>query len=259
MTPFFFGDSKSPLFGVFHPPQSVSHRDFGIVICPSIAHEYVRTHKALRQLASALAGNGFPVMRFDYFGVGDSAGESGEGGSTRWTEDIRLAIEEMLALSNTKNACLIGLRMGAALALQALPEKNVCKRLILWDPVVSGLQMFNEMKDMHIRALSCPAAPVNDEEIVGFPYPAALQQDICGLDMLRMCAPGVERMVILYSKDMPQYAQLRQQLSVSGADCTCVPFTDVTDWTEPKSLDKTFIATNAIETIVSVLTGKIND
>lgn len=259
MKPFYFGDSKNPLFGVFHSAQNPESREYGILICPPIAHEYVRTHRALRQLATALAAAGFPVMRFDYFGVGDSAGESGEGGVALWTKDIRAAIEELLALSNKKAVSLVGLRLGAALALQALSENTFCKQLVLWEPIVSGLQMLNEMKHMHTLSLSSPAVPVNDEEIVGFPYPAALQQDICGLDMLRMRASGVEKIVILYSKDMPQYAQLRQHLSASETYCTCVSFTDVIDWADPKSLDKTFIATNAIATIVSAVTGKIND
>jgi alpha/beta superfamily hydrolase len=130
MNPFYFGDSKNPLFGVFHAPQSEAGMDMAIVICPPVVHEYIRTHRALRQLAMALSANGFPVMRFDYFGVGDSAGESGEGGTERWALDIKSAIDEGMSHSNKRNVCLIGLRLGAALALKAVSTATSCTALI---------------------------------------------------------------------------------------------------------------------------------
>jgi uncharacterized protein len=256
MKPFVFGDSKEPLFGIFHPSQSADQKDFGVVLCPPIAHEYVRSHRALRQLATTLASNGFPVLRFDYFGVGDSAGESGEGGSERWCADIRSAIGEMLALLNKKHFCLIGLRLGATLALRALPGQAGCKCLLLVDPIVSGSRQLDEIKEMHRRGLAGFPSMAEEEEFIGFPYPGALQRDIAGLDMLQMPAPGVEKIGILYSKNDERLEQLHAKLDGSASHCTVTAFTDAIDWTDVLSLDKTIVATNLIETILSILEEK---
>jgi amino acid adenylation domain-containing protein len=251
--PLYFGDSKSPLFGVYHPSLHSKNRDYGILICPPITHEYVRAHRSLRQLATALASKGFPVLRFDYFGVGDSAGESGEGGVARWTKDIRIAMEELMALSNKNSICLIGLRMGAALALQALSEKTSCKRLILWDPIISGLQMFKELADLHVTAYSTKVSK-RSTELIGFPYPAQLQEELRGLDLLQARPTGLENVVLLVPGNGPQYSLLQQHLAQSTPSCTTMHFSDSTDWESPSAFDQMLIATNAIETIITVLT-----
>ena len=75
MTPFFFGDSAAPLLGVLHEPPPAIAKSHGVLLCPPIAQEHIRTHWALRQIAVSLAKAGYHCLRFDWFGVGDSAGE----------------------------------------------------------------------------------------------------------------------------------------------------------------------------------------
>ena len=69
----FFGDSDAPLFGAHHPARRKSTGK-AVVICPPIGHEYGRTHWMLRLLSAQLAREGVHVLRFDYFGTGDSGG-----------------------------------------------------------------------------------------------------------------------------------------------------------------------------------------
>ena len=73
-----------------------------IVLCYPMAHEYMYVHRAFRQLANRLARTGFHVFRFDYYGFGDSAGESEESHIEQWIKDISEAIDEIAAalLSN---------------------------------------------------------------------------------------------------------------------------------------------------------------
>ena len=72
MRPFYFGDSEEALYGVYHSPQG-EHRDEGVVLCAPFGQEAMRTHRALRQLATLLTKRGYHVLRFDYRGTGDSA------------------------------------------------------------------------------------------------------------------------------------------------------------------------------------------
>ena len=96
MNPHFFGDSRQPLFAVHHPPRTDGRNRPAVLICPPIGHEYIRTHWAVRLLASRLARQGHHVLRFDYRGMGDSAGTLGEVTQlSMWTENVRQAARDL--------------------------------------------------------------------------------------------------------------------------------------------------------------------
>ena len=62
MNPFYFGTSQRPLFGIHHPPKSSDVRASGVVLCPAIGQDYMRTHRGLKQLALQLSKAGFHVL-----------------------------------------------------------------------------------------------------------------------------------------------------------------------------------------------------
>ena len=116
---YYFGTSEKPLFGVHHPAQGRSRRRGPkecIVICPPIGTEHLRSFRALKQLATMLSKQGYDVLRFDYFGTGDSSGDCEEGSLQQWQEDVETAIEELIDMSGAEIASLIGLRIGGTLA-----------------------------------------------------------------------------------------------------------------------------------------------
>src|SRR4051794_36694742 len=129
MQPFFFGTSDHPLLGLFHPPRGAM-RSRAVLICGPIGHEYSRSQWALRQLADNLARAGFPVLRFDLSGQGDSAGSFEEASVSRWLEDVNLAMRELLDNAGLTRFDVIGLRLGATLAARALDR---VERFVLWD------------------------------------------------------------------------------------------------------------------------------
>src|SRR5918992_3821916 len=114
MNPFFFGSSQQPLYGVYHPPKARVPRRIGVVLCYPLWQEYMRAHRAFRQLAILLAKAGFPVLRFDYFGTGDSGGDSESGDVAQWTADVCTAIDELKDTAGVRSVSLVGLRVGAA-------------------------------------------------------------------------------------------------------------------------------------------------
>jgi predicted alpha/beta hydrolase len=67
-------------------------------------------------LSRQLAARGFNVLRFDYYGSGDSAGDDSEMRLSGSCEDIVAAIEELKDICDAKTVALIGLRLGASLA-----------------------------------------------------------------------------------------------------------------------------------------------
>jgi predicted alpha/beta hydrolase len=102
MTPLYFGTGQRRLFGVLDPAQARSSQAQAAVICYPWGPEYIFAHRALRHLSRQLAVRGFNVLRFDYYGSGDSAGDESEVRLSGWREDIVAAIEELKDISGTK-------------------------------------------------------------------------------------------------------------------------------------------------------------
>ena len=52
-----------------------------------------------------------------------------------------------------RHIALIGLRLGASLALQAAVKRGDVLYLVLWDPIVDGREYFAQMKVQHQERL----------------------------------------------------------------------------------------------------------
>jgi pimeloyl-ACP methyl ester carboxylesterase len=250
--PFFFGDSDSPLYGVYHPPfASSAEHDCAALICSPIFHEHVRTHRILRQVAAALAEAGFPVLRFDYFGIGDSSGNSEDGTMGRWLADIATAALELKDMSGKKKLTVIGVRMGASLAIQALSKEMSCNRAVLWDPVVSGAGYFNEIGLLHRGLFPNYQGQEESNEVVGFCYPPALHQEIMGIDLTQIHRVAADKILTLFSEERSSYTKFFEALSANHGNCHRIKIENTANWSTPKMIDKLVIANDAIQAIVS--------
>jgi pimeloyl-ACP methyl ester carboxylesterase len=141
--PFWFGRDDRPLFGWFHEPED-GQAIGGAVLCPPIGHEGINAHFAFRKLAEQLCDNGFAVLRFDYDGTGDSAGDMSDPGRVEaWSASVRAAVE-LVRDTGVPHVALIGLRLGATLAAQHVVNYRDVDSLLLWDPCVSGSSFIRE-------------------------------------------------------------------------------------------------------------------
>lgn len=93
-----------------------------------------------------LARAGIPVLRFDYYGTGDSAGDISEADTGRWIEDTHAAIEELKDTGNVDKVCVVGLRLGALVASYACSTRKDIEQLVLWDPIISGEAYLEELR-----------------------------------------------------------------------------------------------------------------
>jgi len=97
MNPLFFGTGARRLFGVYAPGSAGTLTARAAVICYPWGPEYLRAHRSMKHLSTRLARSGLHVLRFDYFGTGDSAGEMTEGDLRGWEDDVETAIDEVNA------------------------------------------------------------------------------------------------------------------------------------------------------------------
>lgn len=219
MTPLYFGTGQRRLFGVLDPAQAKSGPVQAAVICYPWGPEYIFAHRALRYLARQLAGRGYHVLRFDYYGTGDSAGEESEVRLSGWREDIAAAIEELKDICNAKAITLIGLRLGASLAAQiaASCRKDVTA-LVLWDPAVSGPEHlkvleieWTEMAQRHSRYLG-DKPECRRGARYGLPISDGLASDISAIDLIGIAGKMPSRTLCLSSEPLASHAALQAAL-----------------------------------------------
>ncbi|QDU24171.1 condensation domain-containing protein [Urbifossiella limnaea] len=195
--PCFFRQPDRPLYGVYHPAAGPVRRE-GVVLCAPPGHEYMSSHWCFRLLAAELARAGFPVLRYDPSGVGDSGGEFEQARAAEWIGDVGAAARELADRAGVSDVSLVGLRLGAALAYQATAETRV-KHLVLWDPVVNGRQYLAGLRRLHAR--ECPGGRGDPavEELLGYFYPGPLVEELEQFD-LTAGRPAAERVSVLLSQ-----------------------------------------------------------
>ena len=258
MNPFYFGTSKQRLLGVHHPPRARTERESGILLCYPVGQEYMRAHRAFRQLALLLARRGYHVLRFDYFATGDSAGEDHEGRFAQWAEDVESAAEELRDTAGVSHISLVGLRLGAVLAAGCAAGRSDVDTLVLWDPVVQGalyLEQLRRAQEAHGggtpgRALA-DLEPQERIGVLGFPFSGALCAELAPIDLLAQPLKGPRRVVTVVAEEREEYARLRDHLD-SGpvpASYRCVPTPG--SWAEVDDFGSALIPQQLIQAIVA--------
>ena len=181
MKPSFFGHPESPMFGVYHPPRGKSRDRRAVVVCPPVGQEFIRSHWMLRLLATQLARRGIHTFRFDYHGVGDSAGKVEQVNSLSvWTSNIQQAIDRLKYIANVDSVMLVGLRLGALLAAKVAASRDDVNSVVLWESVFDGKAYVDGLRKMHSDMLDlwvCKMDTPDDEnieEILGSRYQRSL-------------------------------------------------------------------------------------
>ncbi len=260
MNPFYFGSSKEPLFGIYHPPLTTGIQNSAILICPPLGREYIRTHWALRRLAEQLARAGSHILRFDYFGNGDSAGKSDEGNVGRWQNDIRIAANELLELSGAQKVSIVALRAGAALA--ATTNKLDISKLILWDPVITGysyldglqhvyqtkLEVYNKIRGQRVEQTA--------DELLGFPLPPSMRSSIEQLNILSGFHNKADKVHVFSSRETNELFQLEEFLNQCGNTFCGEIISDAGDWDQASKVGDAFLPTRIPAAIVNTFKEK---
>jgi len=226
MQPFFFGTSQEQIFGVYHAPEGRAARNAAVVLCHPLGHEYLRAHRAFRNLAVALAGQGFHVLRFDYFGSGDSGGHAQQTTVTRCVSDLSSAIQELKDISNASKVSLIGLRLGATFAAHVASNRNDIERLLLWDPVIDGKVYVSDLHALQrawlVDRLGTSKA-AGTSELIGFALTEAMRAELESTQLTMFSRIKAKSVSLLISGEPHAYASLKNQFEQHpSASCTIV-------------------------------------
>jgi pimeloyl-ACP methyl ester carboxylesterase len=219
MNPFYFGTDERRLFGVYEAARrSLARR--AVVLCHPWGAEYIHAYRPMRQLAKMLTAEGIHALRFDYFGTGDSGGDTASGDLGGWETDIQSAIEELKDIAGTSRVSLIGLRLGASLAANvAIRQGAEVDSLVLWDPVVSGTEHLAELHHaartgwlLPKPAMARSAAEGGGHEIKGFPLTERMAAALKRIDLVKLAPALPNRTLILVTQPMATHACLQRAL-----------------------------------------------
>jgi pimeloyl-ACP methyl ester carboxylesterase len=200
MTPFFFGSRDRRLFGVYEAAAPGSLVKRAAVLCNPWGSEYIYAHRSLRQLAIRMSVAGFDTLRFDYFGTGDSAGDITGADLRGWEDDIELAIEETQDMAGVARVSLVGLRLGATLAVRvAARHARHVDAVVAWNPVMSGPD--------YLKSLAVPpdfadrrdggATVAETVTVNGFSLTDAMCREIAAIDLAPQLAAPLARSLLL--------------------------------------------------------------
>lgn len=153
MTPFYFGPPDRQLFGIYHAPKRDTEGRAALLMCCPFGHEAIRAHRLYRVLADRIARLGTAVLRFDFFGNGESGGDDAQGEMTGWQRDLLSAHEELMRRSGSRTLTWLAARLGATLSLQSAPRAQGLERLVLWDPILDGPAYVKELHDAQLAML----------------------------------------------------------------------------------------------------------
>lgn len=263
MNAFHFGPPDSPLFGIHHAPPMARDRRRGAVLCQPVGQEYIRSHRTFLQLARQLAGVGWHVLRFDYSGTGDSAGESGEGNLERWESDIAAAVTELNDLADIEETVLVGLRLGADLAAHAAAGIASARRLVLWEPLLDGAAWLAEMTRSqrkwerdHPEFAHGETTADAHHHLLGFPFPEALRNELRTLTPARLNTNPAATVHLIANRASHTLDDFAARLTELG----CATHIDVIEegrvWAKESDLGSLLVPTATVSRIATLLDGE---
>lgn len=267
VSPIRFGPTGRQLFGLFQAPPIDTARAHSVLICNPLGQEYVRCHRLLRVLADRLARDGFHVLRFDFFGTGDSDGDDSDGDLSQWQEDVLLAHAEVATLSGNTTTSWLGLRLGGSIAAAASVRVAMPpSQLVLWDPIADGAAYIEELEAAHAtgieqlahwnrETMEQVAAVSKQREVLGFPISASIRQQIVGISLSTLTSAMAQSLKIFYNKNNTDFKRLEQNPTGFATRMHLTPIETKIIWASNEAMNSAIVPAETLTGIVESLSS----
>jgi len=251
MNPIRFGADAREMVGFYHAAAQQDPRAPAVLICNPFGPEAIRSYRMLRLLADRLAAAGCTVLRFDYYGTGDSAGEDDSASLAAWAGDIGVAHRELLTRCGATSVVWIGLRLGASLCtLAAQVPRPHLKQLVLWDPIVSGSEYLNVFHSVDSVGRATPLF-----ETMGFEFSERFRNELRALNLEGIGPLKAPRATLIVGTDTEESQRLRSSLARAGASIDWNVSDTVSDWNSEKALNSAVIPMQLLQLIEAKVMG----
>lgn len=264
-----FGGTSRRMVGVLQQASPTTPRRARYLLCRPMGLEAVRAASVFRVLSDRLAREGCEVLRFDYHGTGDSAGEEAAQTLAGWATDIQAA-HQQLAIDTSVPVHWFGMGLGANLALRAaLATDTPPSHLVLWEPILDGPAYTQALLQSHRAELSRefghpwtrliqlgkvsePSLPGN---VIGFNVGPPLAQELQALNSFDL-APALQRglRVVCCLRDDAQLARLSQALGTHPL-LQLQTAAERTNWMSSQAMGTAIVPPDLPRTLLSTLAG----
>lgn len=256
--PFFFRTSEKYLFCCYHRPQGKHYRDCGVILCYPLGQEGIWSHRTFRQLAIGLSRAGFPVLRFDFSGCGDSEGDCDQWSIQQWKTDIESGLVELKKRTQVKNVCLIGLRLGATLARMVGATREDVKGMVLWDPVINGRDYVDELTSQQQKHLErYRGVPQNfiqeneGQEVIGFTLTKDFLTNLQRINLLTVSSQYAKKVLFIQSTEDLLEKELENQIRKNHPFVEFQHLPSNPIWIKGDTLARKLVPQHIIESVVS--------
>ena len=185
--PFFFANG---LFGVW---RDVPGAKRAWILAPPFAEEEKSARRTLTDIARFLQSHGEANLLFSFRGQGDSGGDFASLGLSEWREDFSNAINETKRRAPNAEIGLLGVRLGASLALEVAAQRDDIAEMVLLEPLLSGRSFLGQqlmrqkiraqMTDNASAELGVRSAEFDDLD--GWPIGAKMKSELQALDVMK--------------------------------------------------------------------------
>jgi len=253
MLPVRFGAGDRQLLGMFHPAQPERGSACSVLICPAFGQESIRTHRLFKVLAERLAREGANVLRFDYFGTGDSPGNDDQIDIDRWIADIHCAQDELNKRCDAR-IVWVGARLGATVAALASRAGIPPYRLVLWEPILSGSDYLQSLAHRHIEHLVATLGHargaaldvVKGREALGFALPDHWVRQVESITAQSLQGARADQIMLVGGREM--IAAAAQVLQRDGKQqLTAHEFATPFDWSSEEALNSALVPAPAVQ------------
>lgn len=176
------------VFGIFHPGDGGGGT--AVLLCPPFGWDDICSYRSRRMWAERLSARGYPTLRFDLPGTGDSPdlGKDAPQLGT-WVTAVGTAAAWLRAESRCVRTTAIGIGLGGLVALRAAAIGAPIDEFVLWGVPANGKRLLRELRAVarveseSIVAAGAPAPPAGEPLAPGgFVIGEELQADLAALD-----------------------------------------------------------------------------
>jgi alpha-beta hydrolase superfamily lysophospholipase len=224
-------DHSEPVFAVFHGVPD-HQRATAVLLCPPFGWEDMCSYRSRRDWAEDLSGNGFPVLRIDLPGSGDSAGNPTDAGRlSAWTKAITVSARWLRARDGVQRVAVIGIGLGAMIAYRAASQGAPIDDLVLWGAQTKGRALLRELRAfsrLEAAAITAadepehPAAPDGALVVNGYLMSAETVGELEALDLAELAwsEDGSRRALLLGRDTLKVDERLAATLERAGVEVT---------------------------------------
>ncbi len=133
-------------FGWLHLPPNGKSGRIAVLLCPGLKNDGLTGYRSYRLLAQQLAAAGYPTLRFDYPGTGNSCEPASDALWTEWQQSIHAAGLWLRYRSGADRLVLCGFRLGATLVAECAARRSDVAGMVLLAPVMRGRSYIRQMR-----------------------------------------------------------------------------------------------------------------